>query len=167
MNALTLQCSTHTHPLVRASYETLRSEADYFGSLRFNYCVLDEGHVIKNPKSKITQVTNQPIANKRSHSFIRAFLLKSCAHVRSIFTNFAILLSLFSLPLQAVKMVQARHRLLLSGTPIQNNVLELWSLFDYLMPGERACSLGLRSLHHMTSLLSISRHNNNYKRYHY
>ena len=26
-------------------------------------------------------------------------------------------------------------RLLLSGTPIQNHVLELWSLFDFLMPG--------------------------------
>jgi TATA-binding protein-associated factor len=35
----------------------------------------------------------------------------------------------------AVKLVQASHRLILSGTPIQNNVLELWSLFDFLMPG--------------------------------
>jgi TATA-binding protein-associated factor len=26
-------------------------------------------------------------------------------------------------------------RLILSGTPIQNSVLELWSLFDFLMPG--------------------------------
>lgn len=32
-------------------------------------------------------------------------------------------------------MLTANHRLILSGTPIQNNVLELWSLFDFLMPG--------------------------------
>ena len=36
---------------------------------------------------------------------------------------------------QAAKRIQAAHRLVLSGTPIQNSVLELWSLFDFLMPG--------------------------------
>ena len=36
----------------------------------------------------------------------------------------------------AVKSLAANHRLILSGTPIQNSVLELWSLFDFLMPGE-------------------------------
>jgi hypothetical protein len=34
-----------------------------------------------------------------------------------------------------VKRLQAQHRLVLSGTPIQNSALELWSLFDFLMPG--------------------------------
>lgn len=36
---------------------------------------------------------------------------------------------------KAIKQLVAHHRLILSGTPIQNNVLELWSLFDFLMPG--------------------------------
>lgn len=36
---------------------------------------------------------------------------------------------------QAVKRIVAQHRLILSGTPIQNNVQELWVLFDFLMPG--------------------------------
>lgn len=35
----------------------------------------------------------------------------------------------------AIKSLKANHRLILSGTPIQNSVLELWSLFDFLMPG--------------------------------
>jgi len=29
----------------------------------------------------------------------------------------------------------AQNRLILSGTPIQNNIQELWALFDFLMPG--------------------------------
>jgi TATA-binding protein-associated factor len=34
----------------------------------------------------------------------------------------------------AAKQLRANHRLILSGTPLQNSVLELWSLFDFLMP---------------------------------
>lgn len=36
---------------------------------------------------------------------------------------------------KSVKMLQAAHRLILSGTPIENSLEELWSLFDFLMPG--------------------------------
>jgi len=36
---------------------------------------------------------------------------------------------------KSVKMIQARHRLILTGTPIENSLDELWSLFDFLMPG--------------------------------
>jgi len=36
---------------------------------------------------------------------------------------------------RAVRAIQAAHRLILSGTPIQNSALELWAMFDFLMPG--------------------------------
>lgn len=36
---------------------------------------------------------------------------------------------------KAVKIVRARTRLALTGTPIENRLAELWSIFDFLMPG--------------------------------
>lgn len=76
--------------IVITSYDIVRNDVDFVTKFDYNYCVLDEGHIIKNAKS----------------------VLSKC-----------------------VKQVKAEHRLLLSGTPIQNNVVELWSLFDFLMPG--------------------------------
>lgn len=79
-----------TADIVITSYDVCRNDTDVLQPITWNYCVLDEGHLIKNPKAKISQ---------------------------------------------AVKKLISNHRLILSGTPIQNNVLELWSLFDFLMPG--------------------------------
>lgn len=36
---------------------------------------------------------------------------------------------------RSVRNINARMRLCLSGTPIENNLFELWSLFEFLMPG--------------------------------
>lgn len=36
---------------------------------------------------------------------------------------------------KAVKRIQAKSRFALTGTPIENRLSELWSIFDYLMPG--------------------------------
>jgi DNA excision repair protein ERCC-6 len=36
---------------------------------------------------------------------------------------------------QAAVGLQACHRLVLSGTPMQNNLTELWALFSYVEPG--------------------------------
>ncbi|KAF8558525.1 hypothetical protein OG21DRAFT_1504270 [Imleria badia] len=79
-----------TMDVVITSYEVVRNDIASLEDINWLYCILDEGHVIKNAKTKLTK---------------------------------------------AVKAIQAQHRLILSGTPIQNNVLELWSLFDFLMPG--------------------------------
>jgi TATA-binding protein-associated factor len=78
------------YDIIITSYDVVRNDIANLCNLSWHYCILDEGHIIKNAKTKLTK---------------------------------------------AVKMVRALRRLVLSGTPIQNNVLELWSLFDFLMPG--------------------------------
>lgn len=35
----------------------------------------------------------------------------------------------------AIKKLKSDHRLALSGTPVENNLTELWSIYDFLMPG--------------------------------
>ncbi|CDS01912.1 related to MOT1-transcriptional accessory protein [Sporisorium scitamineum] len=85
-----LQAEIPRYDAVVMSYDVVRNDIAALSQISWNYCILDEGHVIRSAKTKTTK---------------------------------------------AVKMIRANHRLLLSGTPIQNNVLELWSLFDFLMPG--------------------------------
>nr|XP_028585647.1 TATA-binding protein-associated factor 172 isoform X3 [Podarcis muralis] len=85
-----LQHHVKRYNLIVASYDVVRNDIDFFRNIKFNYCILDEGHVIKNGKTKLSK---------------------------------------------AIKQLTANYRIILSGTPIQNNVLELWSLFDFLMPG--------------------------------
>lgn len=36
---------------------------------------------------------------------------------------------------KAVKALQSDHRFVLTGTPIQNSLADLWSIFDFMMPG--------------------------------
>ncbi|SMB91329.1 Superfamily II DNA or RNA helicase, SNF2 family [Desulfonispora thiosulfatigenes DSM 11270] len=36
---------------------------------------------------------------------------------------------------KAVKMIKAKNYLALTGTPIENSLIELWSIFDFIMPG--------------------------------
>lgn len=36
---------------------------------------------------------------------------------------------------KSVKIIQSKQRFALTGTPIENRLSELWSIFDYLMPG--------------------------------
>ena len=36
---------------------------------------------------------------------------------------------------KAVKLLSAKYRMALTGTPIENRLSELWSIFDFLMPG--------------------------------
>jgi superfamily II DNA or RNA helicase len=45
---------------------------------------------------------------------------------------------------KAIKAIPAQHKLVLTGTPIQNKLEELWSLFDFAMPGFLGTRTGFR-----------------------
>ncbi len=51
--------------MIIMSYDILRNDVDQLRAVTFNYCVLDEGHIIKNAKTKITQAVKQVHANHR------------------------------------------------------------------------------------------------------
>ncbi len=41
----------------------------------------------------------------------------------------------YTLNARMSKKLKSRHRLVLTGTPLENSVADLWSIFDFLMPG--------------------------------
>lgn len=49
----------------------------------------------------------------------------------------------------AVKAIRARHRFVLTGTPMENSVLDLWSIFDFLMPGYLGTAQDFRERYEM------------------
>jgi hypothetical protein len=46
---------------------------------------------------------------------------------------------------KAARLLRARHRLALSGTPVENRIDELWSLFEFLNPGMLGASAAFRA----------------------
>jgi superfamily II DNA or RNA helicase len=50
---------------------------------------------------------------------------------------------------QSVKALRARHRLILTGTPLENSVLDLWSLYDFLLPGYLGTAAEFRERYEM------------------
>jgi len=63
---------------------------------------------------------------------------------------------------QAVKDINAETRLALTGTPLENSISELWSIFDFLMPGY----LGNYSYFNKNYQLPITKNNNQEKMKH-
>ncbi|MCX7195964.1 MAG: DEAD/DEAH box helicase, partial [Proteobacteria bacterium] len=82
--------SIGAYDLVLTTYPLLPRDKEVLIGQEFHLLILDEGHIIKNPKSQATQIVHQ---------------------------------------------IKARHRLALTGTPMENHLGELWSLFHFLLPG--------------------------------
>jgi len=78
------------YDLVLTSYGITRLDVDLLKQFYFNYIILDESQVIKNPTSNISK---------------------------------------------AVRELKSRHKLVLTGTPIENTTLDLWSQMSFINPG--------------------------------
>jgi SNF2 family DNA or RNA helicase len=64
-----------------------------------------------------------------------AVFLKDCKFDYVILDESQAIKNAASESAKAVRLLQSRHRLALSGTPVQNHLGELWSLFEFLNPG--------------------------------
>lgn len=78
------------YDVVLTSYGITRLDVDLLKNFYFNYIILDESQVIKNPSSNIAR---------------------------------------------AVRELKSRHKLVLTGTPIENTTLDLWSQMSFINPG--------------------------------
>jgi SNF2 family DNA or RNA helicase len=78
------------YDVILTSYGIARLDVELLSQFRFNYIILDESQVIKNPASNIAK---------------------------------------------AVMQLQSRYRLTLTGTPLENTTLDLWSQMTFINPG--------------------------------
>lgn len=85
----------------------------------------------------------EQIAALKSDVFITSYTLlqKDVEHYEKVGFNYLILDEAQHIKnrgtrnAKSTKMIKADHKLILTGTPIENSLDELWSLFDFLMPG--------------------------------
>lgn len=83
--------------IVISSYQLVSNMIDDFSNRgRWDYVILDEGHVIKNPTTKTSK---------------------------------------------SMHLLRSSHRLILTGTPIQNNLNEFWAIVNWATKGERVGTL--------------------------
>lgn len=80
----------YTSHVILTTYGVVRNDLDILGKIEFEYVVLDESQLIKNPDSQ---------------------------------------------SYKAVKQLNAKHRLTLTGTPIENSLTDLWSQLSFINPG--------------------------------
>lgn len=95
-------CKIADKHLIITTYPLIHRDADLHKDTYYQWLILDEAQVIKNPSAKMTQ---------------------------------------------SVKQIKAQHKLCLTGTPMENHLGELWSLFDFLMPGYLSNHKGFNDLY--------------------
>lgn len=74
-------------------------------------------------------ITSYPLLKKDLDAYISKefnyYILDEAQYIKNPMSNNA----------KAVKQLQANYRFALTGTPIENSLSELWSIFDFILPG--------------------------------
>jgi len=83
---------------------------------RWEYIIVDEGHRMKNSNCKFSQILGQVGFEPQTH-----IPHLSCLLLTPYLNNNA-------------QAFEANHRVLLTGTPLQNDLIEMWSLLNFLLP---------------------------------
>lgn len=106
------------HILV-TSYQLLVSDEKYFRRVKWQYMVLDEAQAIKSA-SRFEVLPVFVVINDKNTLVVVS--LKFCFETDD------------SIRWKTLLSFNCRNRLLLTGTPIQNNMAELWALLHFIMP---------------------------------
>lgn len=106
------------------SYEMVLKVVGMLKKIAWHYLIIDEAHRIKNEESKVAI-----LLNSRYSKFIFG-----------LFIPFPLQLS------EMVRLLKSKSRLLITGTPLQNNLHELWALLNFLLPQQFADSAHFDSM---------------------
>lgn len=100
-------------PVNRYCLKYLHNNADYFMQIYFNFDML-----------------------KINTGFLFVLFFLHLSSYLFAFSFATLTLNLFSSLLSPFLQFRTPHRFILSGSPMQNNLKELWSLFDFVFPGK-------------------------------
>ena len=95
------------------SYEGTLKEQAALKKIQWRYLMIDEAHRVKNVKSSLSQARRTA-----SPAYRGARPICITPPVRA----------------QVVRLIPTQFRLLITGTPLQNNLQELWALLNFLLP---------------------------------
>ena len=98
------------------SYEAVLKEKGMLGRIPWKYLIIDEAHRIK-----VRSLVMQSLL----HQFLPSISF-SCIPLVSKNENSSLS--------KAVRLLSTEFRLLITGTPLQNNLHELWALLNFLLP---------------------------------
>ena len=120
------------------SYEQLRLQRNLLLGVPWGCAILDEGHKIRNPDAEVTLVAKQ--LQTVSPSCHQTPLETSHTPLQCLPIAKLLLTADWGIPppvlLVVMECMLQVHRIIMTGSPIQNRLTELWSLLDFVFPGK-------------------------------